>query len=373
MTVKPTNVAAWLKKGSSNLKVGSAPYTAPAKGQLVVKTHAIALNPIDYSIPVIAGIAFPWIKYPFVMGTDISGTVVEVGEDVTRFHVGDRVVAMAQSYDKESTGAPEGAFQKYVVVRETFSSAIPENMSFADASVIPLASQTAFTGLFGKQYCALKYPTVPRKSNGESFLVWGGSTSVGCNAIQLAVAAGYEVITTASPKNFDMVKSLGASHVFDYRSATVRNDIIAVLKDTKCAGAIAIGQSSEAPCIDIIAAVPSSTGRKFVAQASTPGGPPTKGGLGMVGFVFNLQVTNASLAVRSKVRGVSSKFIISEASDVHFWDVLHKDFLPAALAQGSFKPAPAADIHGKGLEAISGGLEKLKSGVSAKKLVITLE
>lgn len=373
MTGKSSNVAAWLKKGSSNLEVGSAPYTSPTKGQIVVKTNAIALNPIDYAIPIIAGIAFPWIKYPFVMGTDISGSVVEVGEDVTRFHVGDRVVAMAQSYDKGSIGAPEGAFQNYVVIQETFCSAIPDDMSFADASVIPLASQTAFTGLFGKQYCALQYPTVPRKANGESFLVWGGSTSVGCNAIQLAVAAGYEVIATASPKNFDMVKSLGASHVFDYRSTTVRNDIIAVLQDTKCAGAIAIGQGSEAPCIDIIAAVPSSTGRKFVAQASTPGGPPTKGGLAMVGFVFNLQLTNASLAVRSKVRGVSSKFIVSDASDVPFWDVLHKEFLPAALAQGSFKPAPAAEIHGTGLEAISDGLEKLKLGVSAKKLVIALE
>lgn len=373
MTGKPSNMAAWLKKGSPNLKVGSAPYTTPAKSQLVVETHAIALNPIDYSIPIIAGIAFPWIKYPFVMGTDIAGTVVEVGEGVTRFHVGDRVVAMSQSYDKESTGASEGAFQNYVVIRETFCSAIPDDMSFADASVIPLANQTAFTGLFGKQYCALQYPTVPRKSNGQSFLVWGGSTSVGCNAIQLAVAAGYDVITTASPKNFDLVKSLGASHAFDYRSTTVKNDIIAVLKDTKCAGAIAIGQGSEAPCIDIIAAVPSSTSRKFVAQASTPGGPPTKGGLAMVGFVFNLQVTNVSLAVRSKVRGVSSKFVISDASDVAFWDVLHTDFLPAALAQGSFKPAPAAEIQGTGLESIQDGLEKLKLGVSAKKLVIALE
>lgn len=373
MTARPSNAAAWLKKGSSKLEVGSAPYTTPAKGQLVVKTHAIALNPIDYSIPIIAGLAFPWIKYPFIMGTDMSGTVVEVGEGVTRFQVGDRIVAMSQSYDKDSTGAAEGAFQNYVVIQETFCSAIPDSMSFADASVIPLASQTAFTGLFGKQYCALQYPTVPRRSNGQAFLVWGGSTSVGCNAIQLAVAAGYDVITTASPKNFDLVKSLGASHAFDYRSASVKNDIIAVLKDTKCAGAIAIGQDSEAPCIDIVAAVPSSTGRKFVAQASTPGGPPTKGGLAMVGFVFNLQVTNASLAVRSKVRGVSSKFIISDASDVPFWDVLHKDFLPAALAQGSFKPAPTAEIYGTGLESIYDGMEKLKLGVSAKKLVIALE
>lgn len=373
MAEKPSNVAAWLKKGSNDLEIGPAPYTPPSKGQLVVKAHAIALNPIDCSIPIIASIAFPWLKYPLVMGTDISGTVVEVGEDVTHFHVGDRVVAITQGYDKEGSGAPEGAFQKYVVIREQFCSTIPERMSFADASVIPLGGQTAFAGLFSKEYCAFQYPTVPTNSNGESFLVWGGSTSVGCNAIQFAVAAGYQVITTASPKNFDLVKSLGASHAFDYRSPTVKEDIIAVLKNTKCAGAIAIGEGSAAPCVDIISAVPSSVGRKFVAQASTPGGPPMKGGMAMVGFVVNLQLNNTSLAIKSRLRGVSSKFIVAQSSDIPLWDALYKSFLPDAMAKGNFKPAPAAEVQGNDLEAIASGLEKLKMGVSAKKLVITLD
>ncbi|KAJ4386069.1 hypothetical protein N0V93_008961 [Gnomoniopsis smithogilvyi] len=373
MAAKPSNEAAWLKSGSKALEIGPAPYTTPSKGQLVVKVHVIALNPIDCSIPIIAGIAFPWLKYPLIMGTDISGTVVELGEDVTRFHVGDRVVAMAQGYDKDATGSPEGAFQHYVVIRERFCSPVPETISFADASVTPLGGATAFSGLFGKEYCALQYPTVPAKSNGESFLVWGGSTSVGCNAIQFAVAAGYQVITTASPKNFELVKSLGASHAFDYRSPTVNEDITAILKDTKCAGAIAIGEGSAAPCMDIISAVPSSVGRKFVAQASTPGGPPMKGGLAMVGFVVNLQITNASLAIKSRIRGVSTKFVVSQASDVSLWNALYESFLPVALAKGAFQPAPATEIHGKGLGAITSGLERLKSGVSAKKLVITLE
>lgn len=373
MTQKPSNTAAWLNKGSKSLEVGPAPYTVPTKGQLVVKTLAVALNPIDYSIPIIGSVAFPWMKFPCVTGTDVSGTVVEVGEGVTRFKVGDRVVGYAQAYDKETTGAPEGAFQAYVAIRERFCSPIPETMTFADASVIPLGCGTALGGLFGKEYCALDYPTMPaRASNGQTFLVWGGSTSVGCNAIQLAVAAGYQVITTASPKNFELVKSLGASHAFDYRSPTVTKDIISVLKNTKCAGAIAIGQGSAAPCIDIIAAVP-SVGRKFVAQASTPGGPPTKGGVAMVGFVATLVTTNASLAIRSRVRGVASKFMEQEPSASPLWDALYKDFLPLALEQNTFKPAPAADIYGKGLETINAGFESLISGVSAKKLVIALE
>lgn len=55
------------------------------------------------------------------------------------------------------------------------------------------------------------------------------------------------------------------------------------------------------------------------------------------------------------------------------WDAFYKDFLPTALAQNTFKPAPAAEVHENGLEAINAGLEELKTGVSAKKLVVTLE
>lgn len=124
----------------------------------MVKTHAIALNPFDFSLPIIAALAFPWIKYPFVPGTDVAGTAVEVGKGMSRFKTGDRVVAMAWSFDKKSSGSPEGAFQSYVVVRETAYCPVPTTLSFADANVIPLASITAFSGLLGKDACALQFP-----------------------------------------------------------------------------------------------------------------------------------------------------------------------------------------------------------------------
>ena len=84
--------------------------------------------------------------------------------------------------------------------------------------------------------------------------MWGGSTSVGSNAIQLAAAAGYEVITTASPRNFDYVKSLGAAQVFDYNSPSVMPDIIAAFAGRTLAGAIAFGTTSAASCIRIAGA-----------------------------------------------------------------------------------------------------------------------
>lgn len=310
------------------------------------------------------------------MGADVSGVVVAIGTGATRSHAGDRVVAYALGYDKASTGAPEGAFQAYVVVNERFCSPLPRELSFADASVLPLACTTAFLGLFGADYLALPLPTAgagaPRPApDGPWVLIWGGSTSVGCNAVQLAVAAGCRVVATASPRNFALVEGLGAARVFDYRSATVKQDIIAVLRDSTCAGAVAIGGGSAAMCYDIISAVP-AVGRRFVAEATIGEGPPQKGGLAMVAFVANMLATNMMLGARAKLRGVSSKLIVAQESDGPLWDALFRDFLPMALAQGDFKSAPVAEVYGHGLEALASGLETLKAGVSAKKLVVIL-
>ncbi len=85
---------------------------------------------------------------------------------------------------------------------------IPHTMSYEAAAVLPLALST---GLFQTDQLALQYPSATPKPTGQTVLVWGGSTSVGSNAIQLAVAAGYEVITTSSPRNFDYVTKLGGN------------------------------------------------------------------------------------------------------------------------------------------------------------------
>jgi NADPH:quinone reductase-like Zn-dependent oxidoreductase len=76
---------------------------------------------------------------------------------------------------------------------------------------------------------------------GRPFSSWAGSASVGSNAIQLAIAAGHEVITTASSKNFDYVRTLGAVEVFDYHSTAVLKDIIEASRNRQYAGALAIG------------------------------------------------------------------------------------------------------------------------------------
>jgi NADPH:quinone reductase-like Zn-dependent oxidoreductase len=113
------------------------------------------------------------------------------------------------------------------------NSPISSSMPYEKACVLPLCLSAAACGLLQKDFLALDYPTTSPRPNGKTVLVWRGFTSVGSNAIQLAIAAGHEVITTASLKNFDYVRVLGAVGAFDYRSTAVVKDIIEASRNRK--------------------------------------------------------------------------------------------------------------------------------------------
>ncbi len=315
-----------------------------------MKNGAVAVNPLDWGIQDMGETLFPWIAYPTVLGEDVAGEVVEVGSAVSRFKIGDRVVGHAVGFvSNEPSG---GAFQIYTVLLAHMASPIPSTLSYESAAVLPLGLSTAACGLFPKDYLALQYPSVPPKPTGKALLVWGGSTSVGSNAIQLAVAVGYEVITTASPKNFDYVRKLGASQVFDYNSQTIVDDLIDALKGRTIAGAMAIGNAltvgngaaAAAACLEV---VDKSDGVKFVSMA---------------------------LRVPDKLpSGVGAKFILgSGLKDNELHRVIYGDFLPKALAEGKYIAAPDPQVVGKGLEYIQAGLDLQKRGMSAKKVVVSL-
>lgn len=370
----PSNEAVWLSaKKASTLDIKPSPYPTPDDYEVVVQSHAIALNLIDYAMQDGGNLIAPWVKYPFIPGSDVAGTVTEVGSKVTQFKPGDRVVGLATSIDKMSTGAREGGFQKFCVIQENCCSAIPDSLSYTDASVLPMGISTAASGLFTTEYCGLSFPTTNTKSTGQTFLVWGASTSVGCNAVQLVKAAGYEVVATASSRNFEYVKQLGASHVFDYKAAKTPQAIIDLLRGTNCAGALAVGDGSSEACIGILGALPTSTCKRFVAQCTVPGGPPPKVKYELVGFVAKYLVSSASLALKARMRGVTLKLIWgTDLRNSEVGPAIFRDFLPAALSQGEYVIAPSAEVVGDGLAAIEGGLERLREGVSLKKLVVTI-
>ncbi len=375
-TVTPANNAAWINARHARLEAGPAPYTPPGDDQIVIRNRAVAVNPLEWIIQVAGNMAYRWLKYPTVLGSDTAGEVVEVGRAVTRFRVGDRVLGHAVGTDKDVNSAAEGTFQQYTVVLERLAAPIPDSMPYEDAAVLPLAVSTASCGLFQSDQLGLRHPSAKAEPTGQTLLVWGGSTSVGSNAIQLAVAAGYEVITTASPRNFEYVKSLGASEVFDYNSPGVVPDIIAAFAGRTLAGAIAFGTTSAPACVRIVGAC--RGGKKFVSVASPPAsfarlGDRSRGRLELARVIWRLVTSNVALQVRSRRRGVAIKYIFGttlKANEVA--TAVYRDFLPGALAEGRYLAVPRPSVAGHGVAEIQRAMDIQRKGVSAAKVVVTL-
>ncbi len=371
----PTNTAAWLKATRAPLQVGPAPYTHPREHEIVVRNHAVAINPLDWIKQVVGRPLLPWIKLPFVLGEDLAGEVVEVGSAVTRFRAGDRVLGHAVGTDKDANTSAQGAFQTYTVLLERLTSPIPDDLTYERAAVLPLALSTAACGLFQRDHLGLRLPAADAPPTGQTVLVWGGSTSVGSNAIQLAVAAGYNVFTTASPRNADYVRRLGATSVVDYRSRTAVHDVTSALVGRTLAGTIAIGTGSAEACLDVVHA---STGRKVIAAASTAvsfeslatASRPT---LRLLCLSSRLLRASAALKLQSRRRGIRITSIWGTTlKDNEVGPAIYADFLPQALANHRYQAAPEPAVLGTGLDQVHTALAAHIRGVSASKIVVTL-
>ena len=337
-----SNTAAWLTAAKSKpFQVKSAPMWTPAADEILIRNHAIAVNPVDGSLQ-----SLPWwpFDYPTILGQDVAGEIVAVGPNVTRFKEGTRVLGHAVGMATKRN--QDNAFQQYTIVQTNMACEIPESVSFEEAAVIPLGCSTAASALFQDTFLNLQFPSVPaQQPTGKTLLIWGGASSVGSNAIQLSVAAGYQVFTTASPKNFDYVKKLGASEVFDYNSLTVGNDLITSLKGKTIAGVLdCIGGNAWHICMDV---VHKSSGTKIVSTTKRGFPDPPEG-----------------VTIKS-VFGTSIK-------DNQVGKAVYEDFLPKALETGSFVPAPEPLMAGKGLESVQDAVDLQQKGVSARKVVVSL-
>jgi len=189
---------------------------APGKGEVLIKNVCGAINPVDWK-----QVQYNfWIpSYPFVVGCDIAGTVEAVGEGVTNLKKGDRVWA----YLRLATDIKYGAYQEYCISFADRVGKIPPNMSFEDAATLGLGTFTPGIAL----YYDVKIP-IEGPPPTDTLLIWAASSSVGSFGVQLAKYTGFKhILATCSPKNFDYVKSLGATHVFDVHAP----DVIQQIKD----------------------------------------------------------------------------------------------------------------------------------------------
>ena len=344
---------------------------SPGENQIVIRNHAIAMNPVDWMLRDVGNLPAPWLKAPTILGTDVAGEVVEVGRRVTRFKVGDRVVGQAMGQDEKRNTSTEGAFQKFTVLLEFMASPIPNDMSYESASAIPLGASTAACGLFQDDQLGMPRPSATPKPAGKTVLIWGASTSVGCNAVQLAVAAGYDVFATCSPRNFDLVQGLGASRVFDYSSKTVVADIVAAFKGRETAGALAMGYGSADACLNVLGKCQGNKVLSMATYPSPPTLPPKRFVLPTMAYYY--LSGKASIAVKARTRGIRTGYIYATTLIYNgVGKAVYEDYLPQALKEGSFVPAPKAEEVGTGIENIQTACTRLREGVSAKKVVVTL-
>ena len=183
-----------------NVTFADAPRPVPKPDEILVQVHAAGLNPIDYTIP--KGTFKPFLKFqlPATLGSDLAGVVVEVGSRVSRFKPGDAV--FASIFDLGT-----GALAEYAVVPENAAALKPANLDFVQAASIPMVGLTSWQAL--KERANLK--------PGQKVFIPAGSGGIGTFAIQFAKYLGAKVGTTTSTANVDLVRSLGADEVVDYK------------------------------------------------------------------------------------------------------------------------------------------------------------
>lgn len=178
-----------------SLRLADMPLPEPGRGELRVKVAAVALNPVDYKSAA-RGHA-DW-KFPFILGLDVAGIVDAAGEGAA-FKKGERVYYHGDL-------RKNGGYAEFAAVDANAVARIPDNVDFVQAAALPTAGFTAWQAMRDK---------APLRS-GQTVLIHGGSGGVGGFAIQLAQQMGLRIFTTASPKNADKVRALGADEVIDY-------------------------------------------------------------------------------------------------------------------------------------------------------------
>ena len=218
----PTHTNQWTvegKTGFDSLKwYENVPIAKLGDTEVLVKLHAASLNYRDLIIP---KNKYPFaVKDPIIPGSDGAGIVEAVGDRVTRFKPGDKVVTLfnqghlAGSLDHSSIatglgGVVDGTLRQYGTFSENGLVTMPQNLNFNEASTLSCAALTAWNALYGLETRALKP---------GDYVLTQGTGGVSIFALQFAKAAGAKVIaTTSSPKKAETLKKLGADHIINYK------------------------------------------------------------------------------------------------------------------------------------------------------------
>jgi NADPH:quinone reductase-like Zn-dependent oxidoreductase len=170
---------------------------------VLVQVHAASVNPVDWKLRQGLLDAVRPVVFPVIWGCDLSGVVTEVGPSVTLFKPGDEVYGMKDGYVAKTY---RGTYAEYVAVPEKSLAAKPKTLSHQEAASVPLAALTAWQAMLNQG----------RLKPGQRVLVHAGAGGVGVMALQIAKAFGAYVAATASTRNQDLLRELGADMAIDY-------------------------------------------------------------------------------------------------------------------------------------------------------------
>ncbi|KAF4419332.1 Zinc-binding alcohol dehydrogenase domain-containing cipB [Fusarium acutatum] len=315
----------------------------PGPGDILVKNELIAINPVEVSIT--KNDLFK-SNYPCVIGTSFGGEVVDVGEGVSDFKVGDKVAVYASPTD----GDKYAAYQAYalakvdttILVPEVIDLAVPVSMNGNLTTVVGMISATA----------GVPKPDIENEvaSTGKKILIYGGTSNLGSLAVQYVRRAGYSVVTTTSPKHKGFVETLGADNIIDHsqdRDTLVKAFIAEGPYD------IVVDTISYPNTVSILADVLAAQGGGTVYATMPPFGPET--------------------LPQGVVRHYTSwPFVLHKEGNEHFTRWAFHEFFAKGIASGKLVPTQIERVSG-GFEAINSALDILGKGVSNSKVVVELK
>ncbi|KAF5582979.1 zinc-binding alcohol dehydrogenase domain-containing protein [Fusarium pseudoanthophilum] len=341
----------------------------PGPDELLIAVKSVALNPADV---IMRDQGLFITEYPTVIGFDMAGLVLQVGENVPAgddgFRPGTRVAAYSASAWRGC--APDfGPFQEKCLVPWQHAVRLPDQeMSWNHAATLPVSVQVPLSAWdmmrVPRSHDQLSSHDLDQVGKREALLIWGASSSIGTMGVQTARLMCKDpkspfaaVYATAGQANHNYIRSLGADRVFDYKDPKVVESIVAAAKEDGlvirhcflATGNLSLCQAVLKEFIDV-----DSIERKITAKVgSAPRIPADAENVDGVDVIFVMPSTV------EEERLEQFKYWIGT-------------YLSKNLSNGSIVPSPEPKAIGKGLEFINGALDKMSEGVSCVKLVVEI-
>ncbi|KAM0350628.1 hypothetical protein ACHAPU_003114 [Fusarium lateritium] len=338
------HLAAQVPSAKAPLQVREIETPQPGPHELLVKNQIIALQPIDAKIAKVAMLPLP---YPTILGSSFAGIVEKVGDQVTAFQVGDKVVGIKTAGASDSKYS---AYQEYSISPEITTTKVSDDETL-DLAVRLVGNLPTIVSIFN--YTLKLERPVPGeepKSQGKRVLIYGGTSSIGSLAVQYLTQAGYEVVTTFSPKHKDFVSKLGASKIIDHTQESE-----SLIKDLAAAG----------PYDIVLDTISTGDTAKLNGEVVAAHGGDS---------VYALQ---PSFGPETLPAGITRKFegwslVLGKEENAELLEWTFKIYFHQALINNKLISVPARKIPG-GLDGLNDGLDLLfYKGVSSEKVVVDL-